>query len=110
MDAACQWQYNRSDVLSRFTDYYSTTSWQCFGYSQIYGAIDFNGYCNSLGYDGSMVTEDDAYGMACNAGDEVPAGISVRAACLWQYSDPTVLERVVDFYQPDGWECFASSP
>jgi hypothetical protein len=37
LDQACSWQYHRSDVLPRFSNFYSTTSWQCGGSAGDFG-------------------------------------------------------------------------
>lgn len=72
------------------------------------GGIDVPGYCQSIGYWGADLAENNAFGWECNRGTE-RAGIDMGAACRWQYNNPAAIATYRDASGPYNWYCFVNS-
>lgn len=109
VDSACRWQYNRNDVVARFWNFYSTTSWQCFGTAGDLGPINFPLYCHAQQAAGWTILSNNAYGAACWHGHGVSTfAMNTDQVCQWQYDQDAAAARVVNFNSPTGWECFVT--
>jgi hypothetical protein len=70
------------------------------------GGLDLSGYCQSLGFEGATLTEQNAYGWACQARDGGTSGMDLFDACRWQYEGALPTPRYADFSDPFGWKCY----
>jgi hypothetical protein len=110
MDRACEWQYGRGDGLSRFSNFYSTTSWQCFGSWRLLGNLNFTSFCRLRGASSYAVVSGNAYGVRCRTSFGSTFGINTDQACqLQNYNGPS-LARVLNFFSPTAWQCFITRP
>jgi energy-coupling factor transporter ATP-binding protein EcfA2 len=106
---ACQWRYKQSDVIDRLADYYDPSSWQCYAHEKKLGPITnyLNAFCQSKGYKGSNFPRDNAYEWDCLDRNNAPVSIAVADACQWYYQRNDAIDRLVNFNDPNGWECWA---
>ncbi len=73
-----------------------------------FGMGEFDRYCQSLGYQGHVVNENDAVGVKCATGSN-QAGINMWAACRYIYgnggNNNSIISQIDDYYNPYGWQC-----
>ncbi|MBO0789773.1 MAG: TIR domain-containing protein [Ktedonobacteraceae bacterium] len=106
---ACQRQYQQSDVIDRLANYYDPSSWQCYAHEEKLGSIisQLDSFCKSKNYEGvTDNTNGTAYMWNCLR-NGAPVSLSVADACQWYYQRSDAFDRLVDFNQPGGWECWA---
>ncbi|HLX56900.1 MAG TPA: hypothetical protein VKR83_07735 [Ktedonobacteraceae bacterium] len=104
---ACRWQYQDPNAEDLLADYYSTNGWECFTDAHYLGnATDWNGYCQSQGYASATLTGNNAYDWACVSSSGQRSGISVMNLCEWQYYYAQAEGRLVNFNDPNAWECW----
>jgi hypothetical protein len=70
---------------------------------------NLNGYCQSTGYSGAKLTGNTAYSWYCVTSSGQLAGISMTSACRWQYGDSQAEDRMVDYFDPNSWQCFTGA-
>jgi hypothetical protein len=106
---ACQWQYKQSDVVDRLADYYDPSSWQCYAHEKKLGGITnyLNGFCQSKHYTGVNSIHKNAYEWQCLDKNNTLVSISVADACQWYYQRNDAIDLLVNFNDPNGWECWA---
>lgn len=75
----------------------------------ILGGVNLDGYCQSLGDSSASLDGTTGYDWRCVTllGDH--NGVSMTAACQWQYADPHAEDRLLDYYEPGSWQCFTSA-
>ncbi|MEO8970225.1 MAG: hypothetical protein ABI406_01350 [Ktedonobacteraceae bacterium] len=107
MTAACQWQYSNSQAVDFVQDYFNPYSWQCFTYVQLLGGIsNLNGYCQSIGDSGASLDGNTAYNWSCVTPDGQHNGVSMSAACQWQYNTSQTIPRLGNYSDPSSWQCW----
>lgn len=72
------------------------------------GPVDLKSYCQSIGYSGVELVQDNAYGWKCVASNGSTAGIDVVEACRVEYNDPEAWANYSDYDNPDSWYCLSS--
>lgn len=67
------------------------------------GGVDLNGYCQSIGFSGVALVEDNAYGWRCRDAQNNFYNIDMWSVCEWQYGGgrPTY----GDFEDSYSWTC-----
>ncbi|MFC6082789.1 M48 family metalloprotease [Sphaerisporangium aureirubrum] len=103
---ACRSQYGTRKAIDKIIDFHDSSSWQCWRVSGRLGTADLDGFCRSQGAEAAISVADNAYGWRCRLPDGEEGGIWVADVCKWQYSRPSVLERMADYYNPESWECW----
>jgi hypothetical protein len=105
--AACRWQYNDPQAEDRLANFYNPDSWQCFTNAYLLGnATNLDGYCQSLGDTGASLDGNTAYNWKCVTPSGQHVGIDVTAACIWLYNYSQILTRLVDYNNPNSWQCW----
>jgi hypothetical protein len=105
--AACQWQYQDSRAEDLLANYYDSNGWQCFtGAHYLGNATDWNGYCQSIGYASAALVGNTAYDWRCVSSSGQQVGIWVAYLCQWQYNIKPAVGRLVDFNNPNAWQCW----
>jgi predicted outer membrane repeat protein len=106
---ACKWQYKQSDVIDRLADYYDPSSWQCYAHEKKLGSITnhLGDFCQHEHYTGINSTHDNAYEWQCLDQNNALVSISIADACQWYYQRNDAIDRLVNFNDPNGWECWA---
>ena len=108
---ACQWKTGTTDVMTRLSDYYDPSSWQCYVHEKKLGNIatseNMNNFCQFLGNIGVVQIGITAYDWQCAPASGIPIGLSMTNACQWLYGQKDAFDSLVDFNKPSGWECWA---
>jgi hypothetical protein len=73
---------------------------------QVYGGLQLDSYCRSLGYVTVVSTGDYYYGWRCVDASGGQSGFSMKAACQWQYNDSAAQDYTPNFYHATGGVCF----
>ncbi len=71
------------------------------------GQMDLDGYCKSLGNRGVMLAGKTVYDWYCTSNSGGRVGISINAACNWQYHRSDAYSMWDDFNNPYGMKCYA---
>ncbi len=106
MNAACNWQYSRSDLHNQFSDPTNSDSGTCYdsrGTKLEKGIYDMAGYCKHLVSRGAPV--DIANKLGTRAGWTCQQQIHATLACIWQFSRTDVEAR----NDQGNWICYALS-
>ncbi|HLZ57354.1 MAG TPA: hypothetical protein VKR06_10445, partial [Ktedonosporobacter sp.] len=108
MNAACNWQYHRNDLVSRTAHPNDPNSWQCYGPQgdNPGGVYNLDGYCQAIGYSGANHDAVDAYGWRCI--QQTKTSIVMTQACQWTYKRTNVVARTVDQSNPYLWQCWTT--
>jgi serine/threonine protein kinase len=102
--AVCGWTYHTTKVANRVADFNNPGTWQCWRSNGKLGALDFNAYCQDLGFSGAYLVPDRyAYGWFCTGS---PNGIDSQAACKRLYGSDPPISRFQNFYDHDSWQCW----
>jgi TIR domain len=110
---ACQQQTNTPDAISRLSNYYDPSSWQCYVHEQYIGNLTapmLNEFCQSTGFKGiNKNTNGTAYDWECLDKNNIPQGLSITDACQYNYPahKTNAFDRLIDFTKPGGWQCWA---
>jgi serine/threonine protein kinase len=107
MTAACQWQYNDPQAEDRLGNYFAPNSWQCFSNAQKLGLVNnLSGYCQSIGNSSASLDGNTAYNWSCVTPSGQHVGLSMTAACQWQYNNNQAIDRLGNYFDPNSWECW----
>jgi hypothetical protein len=103
MQGACAWTYGQSlsKVINVSTDYYSTTSWQCWQTNGVIGQLNIATYCTQAGLGAAKLNARNAYGWTCGN-----AGIDTNAACQLVFHNGNAFSRFAVFADPYSWQCW----
>ncbi len=116
----CQYQYPTSPgvntVIDRIANYYDPTSLQCYKNLKLLGPIvgqtGFARYCASqpqyTGLFDNFQYRTTAYDWLCQPKDQskLPNGLAVADACNLQYGVKDAIDRLANYNNVDGWECW----
>lgn len=72
-------------------------------------ASDFNGYCRSIGDSSALLNGNTAYSWVCVTPGGQHVGIWVDSACKWQYSNSGAAARMLNYNNPNSWQCFTNA-
>ncbi len=77
------------------------------GFGTKLGGVNLNGYCKSIGDTGASLDGKTAFDWHCVTQSGAHVGITVTAACQWQYkrSDASALWN--NYFSPYSWRCYA---
>lgn len=104
---ACRWQYKDQQAEDRVQNYSDPYSWQCFTNAKKLGGVpDLDGYCRSIGDQSASLDGNTAYDWRCVTSDGQHNVFSFTDACRWQYKNQQAEDRMVDYSNPDSWECW----
>ena len=75
---------------------------------KVWGGVNLDHYCKSIGYRGVALVAHNAYGWKCtNRRRRIP--INMYSACAWQYPGaPRVSPAYRDFQNPYSWYCYST--
>jgi hypothetical protein len=108
MDAACNWQYQRNDLIADTDSTSDPYSWQCYDSedNDLGGVYNLDGYCQSFGYSGVNHDAANAYDWYCIQQKRID--FDMTKACQWTYNRTDVEARTVDLSNPYLWECWTT--
>ena len=71
------------------------------------GGVDFNSYCQMIGYTGATLVNNTAFGWQCtsSAGN---LGINVTKACQWLYVRGDLTSNYTNYNDPNSWGCYSN--
>lgn len=72
-------------------------------------ANNLSGYCQSIGDRSASLDGNTAYSWHCVTSSGSHVGMSLTAACRWQYQDSQAEDRMVNYFDPYSWECFTNA-
>jgi hypothetical protein len=105
-EAVCAWTFQTTtdQVTNRVTDFNNPDTWQCWHATQELGALNFDTYCQDIGYPGAYyVPGRNAYGWYCT---NDPNALDTQDACLKLYGSSPPISRFQDFYDQNSWQCW----
>ncbi|MGH2482393.1 MAG: hypothetical protein ACRDHW_22320, partial [Ktedonobacteraceae bacterium] len=70
------------------------------------GVSNLNGYCQSIGDSGASLDGNTAYNWSCVTPGGQHNGISMSAACQWQYNTSQTIPRLGNYSDPSSWQCW----
>src|SRR6266516_3119358 len=93
MSAACNWEYQRTDLVARNPDDTNIHGWNCYDPQvTVIGAVtDLQGYCQSIGDAGVNTNPANANDWHCIKYETLV--IDLNAACQWQFKWPNAIEK-----------------
>ena len=106
------------NIIDRILNYYDPSTLECYKNMQSLGPIgqnlaDFDTACKSVAQNIGLYDNHSeratAYDWKCQPKDThyLPRGLSVTIACQLKYKNKNAFDRLVDYNNPAGWECFA---
>lgn len=72
-------------------------------------ASNFNGYCLSIGDSSASLDGKTAYSWHCVTSSGQHTAISMDGACQLQYSDSRAVSRMLNYNDPNSWQCFTNA-
>jgi hypothetical protein len=104
MQGACAWTYGLSlgKVINVSTDYYSTTSWQCWRTNGVLGQLDIATYCTEAGLGSAKLAARNADGWSCTG----QGPVDTNAACQLVFHNGNAFSRFAVFADPYSWQCW----
>ena len=92
-------------MINRIANFADPRSWQCWRATRRLGGINFDAYCQSLGYSGANYTSARyAYGWSCTGAPQ--SGVDAQRACATLYHTTAAISRFQDYYDKSSWECW----
>jgi|GEM_PF-2199605 len=77
---------------------------------KILGSVsNLNGYCQSIGDSSASLDGSTAYSWTCVTSSGQHIGINMDGTCQWQYSDSTAISRMLNYSDPNSWQCFTNA-
>lgn len=103
VDSACAYTFRvkTSQVINVTTNFYSTTSWQCWRTNGMLGLLNITSYCSSAGLGAVKLNADNAYGWTCGG-----AGVNTDAGCQAEYNSSDAFSRFEVWSDPNSWQCW----
>ena len=103
VDSACAYTFHlkSSQVINVTTNFYSTTSWQCWRTNGMLGLLNITSYCSSAGLGAVKLNADNAYGWTCGG-----AGVNTDAGCQAEYGSSDAFSRFEVWSDPNSWQCW----
>jgi serine/threonine protein kinase len=72
-------------------------------------ASNLNGYCQSIGDSSASLDGSTAYNWNCVTPGGQHVGINMDGVCQWQYSDSRAVARMLNYNDPNSWQCFTNA-
>lgn len=72
---------------------------------QLWKGVDFDSYCKSLGHQGAVLVQPNAYGWKCLSQDGARLPIDVSDTCRWQYCVTSSRPFIGGFDSAYSWFC-----
>src|SRR5260370_30130772 len=73
------------------------------------GVTNLDGYCQSIGDSSASLDGTTGYSWTCVTSSGQHTGLSFTAACQWQYHDHQAVDRLIDYNNPNSWQCFTGA-
>jgi transcriptional regulator with XRE-family HTH domain len=71
------------------------------------GPLDIQDYCHSIGESGAILDQNNAYGWRCIEPSGNHVLVNTDQVCQWQYTQPNILSRLVNYSNPNDWHCYS---
>lgn len=71
------------------------------------GGVNFNSYCQLIGYTSATLTANNAFGWQCTS-PSGSLGINVTKACQWLYVRGNLVSNYTNYNDPNSWGCYSN--